>query len=91
MAVDFSAPENTASLYPNPASTQVSVKLNKKVKGKLHVKIEDITGLTVMTRSFNNPAEVITMPVAGRLGTGVYILTLQDEQGEIQKLRFVKN
>jgi alpha-galactosidase len=91
VAVDFTGLENTVSLYPNPASTQVSVKLNKKVKGKLYVKIEDITGLTIITRSFNNPSETITMPGIGRLGTGVYILTLQDEHGEIQKLRFVKN
>ncbi len=91
VAVDFGGIENMASLYPNPASTQVSVKLNTKVKGKLHVKIEDIAGLTVMTRSFNNPSETITIPGIGRLRSGVYLLTLQDEQGEIRKLRFVKN
>lgn len=77
--------EVTISLFPNPVGQQLSVRItgaNRQYRG-------DIISALGQTISRDLPLTEAGIDVAG-LSTGLYLLTVRDEQGRSRTLRFVK-
>lgn len=77
---------STFFIYPNPANEQVMIDLSPETRGAVLVDITDALGRTVWRTPWRNqPVDVRPLP------TGVYQITLRDEQGRpVEAGRFVK-
>jgi hypothetical protein len=72
---------NTASVYPNPATDVLNIKMNEEVAS---VVITALDGKTVAT-------ETSTSVNISGLNTGMYLYTITDVSGKVAKGNFVKN
>ena len=80
--VEAEAPDNALELYPNPATTQVNVKLNLENRSDIKVNIRDLSGKLVKVVSLNGleaGTEEIALPV-NNLKTGNYLVTVINGQ-----------
>lgn len=68
------------SIYPNPASTSVTIELGTYEPDGYTVTLFDITGRVVHTGEFGSGLSVMTIPVA-QLGSGTYIVRVMDQTG----------
>lgn len=66
----------TLKVYPNPATTMVTLQLNNKSTGKTVLKAYSISGVVVYTEEFNKQTDLVTKTfnISG-LPNGTYILT----------------
>lgn len=74
------AEKKTVSIYPNPATTVLNIKLNSA--SPLHFTVYDVTGKTVMTNTLSTTATQINVT---QLNTGIYFLKLDN-----QIVKFIK-
>ncbi|MEI6815682.1 MAG: T9SS type A sorting domain-containing protein [Bacteroidota bacterium] len=75
-------------VYPNPAKNQLTINLLSK--GKLVVRIEDITGRQIKTIEFNDESITQSLDISG-LSQGVYLIVASDEKNNyIQRTKFIK-
>jgi len=65
------------SVYPNPFSSLVFVKVHKEVTGKIELKIVDMAGKPVYVEKI--PAEELIQVNLSSLNRGIYILVIQGE------------
>ena len=80
--VEAEAPDNALELYPNPATTQVNIKLNLENRSDIKVNIRDLSGKLVKVVSLNGleaGTEEIALPVSN-LKTGNYLVTVINGQ-----------
>ena len=79
------------SLYPNPATSQLTIDLNESMNpGQAYdVKLYDIQGSTRYKGVMLAYAYVHTIDVQG-LASGMYILELSDREGKMLRRKFVK-
>ncbi|PHR68721.1 MAG: hypothetical protein COA67_12500 [Lutibacter sp.] len=70
--------ENTYTLIKNPVSDIIQVQINKQNIKNVTAKVYAITGQEIVSKTFNNPANQIEIPV--NLSSGVYILKLNDNE-----------
>ncbi|MFD0861860.1 PQQ-dependent sugar dehydrogenase [Sungkyunkwania multivorans] len=76
-AEEFSA--NKLDIYPNPAEEQIRIVLPEGIANKMSFIMFDITGKTVIQRSFDG-IEDLTITVTN-IPAGMYFLTLKDANG----------
>jgi photosystem II stability/assembly factor-like uncharacterized protein len=70
-------PPELLSIYPNPASSSLNIKINDEIEGDLLVRIFSIDGKLILEKEFSLPKnDIITLDMAG-LVKGVYILQIQ--------------
>ncbi|MCW3071576.1 MAG: ASPIC/UnbV protein [Bacteroidetes bacterium] len=77
-----------ATVYPNPATDNLTVSLNKSVTGKVSVTIVDLAGRIVSEQSFS-ATEKIELNIAG-LAKGTYMVKVAGESAQSVQ-RVVKN
>jgi hypothetical protein len=69
-------PLNTKfTVYPNPASSEIRLQLNRSGNEKATVTVTEITGKTVIQKQFTTNQGLIVIPTTG-LNTGSYIVKL---------------
>lgn len=79
---------SVAVVYPNPATDQLSVKLNQNVTGKVVVSVVDLAGRIVSQQTFN-ANDKMDMNISG-LAKGAYMVKVNTETAQSVQ-RFVKN
>jgi hypothetical protein len=77
-----------ATVYPNPATNNLSISLNKSVSGNVEVSIVDLAGRTVSQQSFN-ASEKLELNISG-LAKGTYMVRVLTENAQSVQ-RVVKN
>jgi len=77
-----------AYVYPNPATDNLTISLNKSITGKVQVSIVDLAGRTVAAQQFN-ANEKLEMNVAG-LAKGTYMVKVITENAQSVQ-RIIKN
>jgi hypothetical protein len=83
-----SSVQGVAIVYPNPATDNLTVRLNESINGKVNVMIVDLAGRMVAERSFNSN-DKIEMNVSN-LAKGAYIVKVSTDAAQSVQ-RFVKN
>nr|NQU90403.1 T9SS type A sorting domain-containing protein [Bacteroidota bacterium] len=76
---------NTASLeiYPNPASEEITIKLNNSYTGVVGVKIIDSKGQVLVEKNFTNKTNLNVSTFSG----GVYYVKINNEHlNEVRKI-----
>jgi hypothetical protein len=79
---------DNAVVYPNPATDNLTVELNKTITGKVDVAIVDLTGRIVSQQTFTS-TDKLQMNIAG-LAKGVYMIRVTTEKAQSVQ-RIVKN
>ena len=87
--------QNTAlasSVYPIPAKDKISAKFNNDLKGNVTYGIFDITGNTVVAEQIISADlyEELHITLPAQLNSGIYIMRLTDEYGNVQRVKFTK-
>ncbi|MFL5754354.1 MAG: T9SS type A sorting domain-containing protein [Bacteroidia bacterium] len=80
--------ESKATVFPNPAQSELNVKIDRK--GKFAVQLYDVTG-----RKLNGTSAEISGASQAKINTstlepGVYILKLVFEDGKVYRAKFIK-
>jgi hypothetical protein len=80
--------QNTLSVYPNPATETVNVKINNELLSEVEISITDLSGRTVYNSAINNLNSDKTVSITtSDFVTGVYFISLiGDDIRETQKL-----
>ena len=78
-----------ANVFPNPASEEIFVTV--KSKGSVQLMIVDATGKTIIEKqeTILDDSRLIALTVSG-LKQGIYLLVVQDENGNTASQRFIK-
>jgi subtilisin-like proprotein convertase family protein len=71
---------NEISLFPNPASNQVSIGFKKAIQGKLTVSILNAQGQAMQVRHFDQAVDNIQLKT-GDLPSGVYVVQVRSQEG----------
>ena len=74
------------SIYPNPTSGQLTLALDQQ-EGAVSVTISNIMGQTLSSQTYNNQRQIGLM-LEGP--AGMYLISIQNEQGESTTLKVVK-
>lgn len=87
--------QNTAlvsSVYPIPAKDKISAKFSNDLKGNVTYGIFDITGNTVVAEQIVSADlyEELHITLPAQLNSGIYIMRLTDEYGNVQRVKFTK-
>ncbi len=76
--------DDNLKLYPNPVENVLSISLNEDLRGAvISVSIKDLTGKELIQGGFETQIDL------SNLKSGIYILSLLDSEGEVNR-RFVK-
>ncbi len=73
---------NTVTLYPNPASDNVTIDFNSTIQ-QAAIRVMDVTGKEVLT-AVNKNVETVTLNIAS-LSAGIYQIVIDTEQGKVIK------
>ncbi|MBK9543455.1 MAG: T9SS type A sorting domain-containing protein [Bacteroidetes bacterium] len=89
-AQDVLSAEPALSAYPNPTSGMITVNFTADVKAKYTVKVVDLLGNVVMN-DVVSAVEGVNMKDLdlSKAAKGMYLLTLENEGGNVQTLRIV--
>jgi hypothetical protein len=78
-------------LYPQPAAGQLNISYNAMSAGKYNVTVTDISGKRLILENRNLAKGIQNMALDTRkLVSGVYMLTITDQNGNIESQKFVK-
>jgi len=77
----------TATIYPNPASSDLEVSLEEEIK---EIVVRDMKGNLVMSIAASPRTGMHTTLDISKLGSGVYMIDITDSEGTVHKQRFVK-
>ena len=77
---------NLISVYPNPASDQISISYS--IKAKATLKVSDNLGRLIFQKEVEPYSEKSTIDVS-KISNGMYYITLTNENGEINAKRFI--
>lgn len=80
---DFPNNDNNFEIYPNPASTQISIRANSITETDITINIVDLTGRVLLNKLWKQARvnHLITLNLCG-LKPGIYFVTLTNENGE---------
>ncbi|HEX8545750.1 MAG TPA: T9SS type A sorting domain-containing protein, partial [Cytophagaceae bacterium] len=78
---EFANTTNFYTVYPNPASNELTIKIENESKfnRNVDVKVMDVIGNVLISKQFDNVGQSVTLPVA-ELPTGSYFVNVRDEQ-----------
>ncbi|MEM9991912.1 MAG: DUF4331 family protein, partial [Bacteroidota bacterium] len=76
--------------YPSPASTQVQLDIESSAKMVSQIEIVDATGIVVQAHNMELVEGLNTLQFnTSALATGLYLITIENDQGEMLKKRIV--
>ncbi|MDR0794239.1 MAG: C25 family cysteine peptidase, partial [Chitinophagaceae bacterium] len=80
---------NQYGLYPNPADKAINITIPSTLTGNAVLRILDASGRMVLIQQYTLSGNTISANVQG-LVSGIYFVTLQTADGNLQRFRFVK-
>jgi uncharacterized delta-60 repeat protein len=80
--------ETTLVVYPNPAIETLTVNI-KGTNTQENIVIEDLLGRKMMEAKIPANSKELKMNIAG-FSSGVYVLKLQNEQGNVRAIKWIK-
>jgi hypothetical protein len=80
---------NRYSLYPSPADNVINITIPSTLTGNATLRIFDASGRMVAVQQYTLQGNTISANVQG-LVSGIYFVTLQTADGNLQRFRFVK-
>ncbi|TDP58876.1 PQQ-dependent sugar dehydrogenase [Flavobacterium dankookense] len=75
------------SIYPNPAKSILNIK-NNSTSFLNKIRIHDVTGKTIIKRDINN-SQISSIEVS-EIAAGIYIISAEDNLGNVVKTKFIK-
>ncbi|MCF0064605.1 T9SS type A sorting domain-containing protein [Dyadobacter sp. LJ419] len=90
VAVKF-AHEDSVTLFPNPGSTQLNLKVPQNFTGELQVTVMSTDGKQILAKKFSKYTEKGLTISIGQLDKGIYLISVADSKGNNQRGKFVKN
>ncbi|NNC95120.1 MAG: T9SS type A sorting domain-containing protein [Chitinophagales bacterium] len=90
--VDSFTTSESISVFPNPATDQISFLLDKELSGAVDIRIYDTRGqLQFQEKRFLNsePLNVSLEGIQGLLNSGLYLITVSDDQQLIAKEKLI--
>lgn len=84
LAVNQFDKNNAITIFPNPASDQITISFNQTPTQPFTIEITDALGKQIYSKSFQ-PQNRITLPTAS-FSKGIYFLTISGEKKQTQKL-----
>ena len=91
VGLDENVAKTTLIVYPNPAQSNVTVKLNEMAGNNSNLKIIDATGRTVAGFAINNGLNLVEGIDISNLKSGFYTLLYIADGIVISQTKFVKN
>ncbi|MFN8209312.1 MAG: PKD domain-containing protein [Bacteroidales bacterium] len=85
-------PEKTKqqiSLYPNPATEIINLRLDRQPLGEIEIGIFNTLGQQVSQKQISNPSSIITVPV-GKLAHGMYYVRIVEQGYNPFSVSFIK-
>ncbi len=76
---------SSVQVYPNPAKDQIQLYFKDEVSGKVKCTLYNMNGQPVLNKVFIDPGK--NMPLSFNLGTGVYILHVENNNNLIGKTK----
>ncbi|SHJ91513.1 T9SS type A sorting domain-containing protein, partial [Aequorivita viscosa] len=90
LGVDDNSLLSGIRLYPNPLNGDTFYINAPKLNGEqLLVSISDLTGRSIYEQTLDCSANTVTVPMAGNIASGVYLVTL-NHGGEAHTFRVIK-
>jgi hypothetical protein len=81
----------TVKMFPNPAKTETSIKVNLPVLANVDITVLDVTGRTVIQEQFNPPTLEHTHTLnVSTLKPGIYLIRVNSGTKLAKVLKFVK-
>lgn len=77
----------TISVYPNPTTDYLNIKIDANNSSNWDVKVLDMNGRIVRNTTFSGNAYNMNI---SEFATGIYTLKLVSDKGEIQNIRIIK-
>ena len=77
----------TISVYPNPTTDYINIKIEGNSSSNWDVKVLDMNGRIVRNTAFNGNAYNMNI---SEFATGIYTLQLVSDNGDIQNIRIIK-
>lgn len=77
----------TISVYPNPTTDYLNIKIDANNSSNWDVKVLDMNGRIVRNTTFSENAYNMNI---SEFATGIYTLKLVSDKGEIQNIRIIK-
>ena len=84
--LDNNINDNVFQIYPNPASTSITINLNKESVSNLEFRIIDFTGKTVRNNKINSTSEIIDV---SDIPDGLYLLTIYSGDSTIESKKIL--
>jgi len=81
--------ENTLTVFPNPARSEVNLQLLAPAQGRMNVKLMNLHGQLLQTVRFPEGDRQLTVPV-NNLQPGVYFIALEGESGKVTRKLIVQ-
>lgn len=79
------------SLYPNPASDNLTIEFNLKVQKQLIIEINDLAGRQVLSKEYFAVVNANSISIDTKhLTPGTYILNINSVQGKLASGKFIK-
>jgi hypothetical protein len=76
------------AVYPNPTTDLVVLTLNEFKSNNLQYLLHDISGRTIDCRKIDSDETQITM---NQLNSGIYLLSITDNQSVVKTFKIIKN
>lgn len=91
--VDYRKADDSKSkinIYPNPGTDELHIELGENLRGKVMVRLVDMNGKCMLSGSYANPSEVISVPGIRPLRAGTYVVEVESAGGVISGAKFNK-
>jgi hypothetical protein len=84
---DIKLPASKITVFPNPSSKELNIKLSEGNQRLSNYRIYDLQGKLILQNSINSPQNKIDIQ---NLSSGVYIIEAQTNSGAVYRTKFVK-
>lgn len=84
---EFSS-NHTFVIYPNPAVDMIQIKANTNSSSELNIRVYNTLGTEVINQNSNQ--SVLHQLSIDNLSSGVYIIKIQDQEGNVQTSQIIK-
>ncbi|MES2429762.1 MAG: endonuclease [Bacteroidota bacterium] len=88
ISVKLDNPISTVTMYPNPATELVTIKLQQSLKANSILRVTDAIGRTIMVRNINATQNIIPLNIQ-TLAAGKYFVTIKND-AELIRQSFIK-
>ncbi len=76
-------PDESLTIYPNPAGNELKIKIDSKLRGKLQIRLLDMLGRELKSQSFEKVFTQEEFKInLNEVNKGTYLIEVQDDKGK---------